>query len=166
MKYINNLFFGSFLILLFFNNAFSQEKSGEENSHKQKDMAKNTTKKPEEIWGFKLSVFSCTRQQGEYKNHSPIITDLKLDKTELSVEELMDDSEGSLSINVFTDVSDADGDVLVYKYEVSGGKIIGQREKVIWDLSGIKTGAYTIKVLVDDGCNFCGNTITKTVIIK
>lgn len=69
-------------------------------------------------------------------------------------------------INVFTKTINPQGDVLTYVYTVSGGNIIGRGEKVIWDLSGVKPGTYTITAAVDDGCGFCGQTKTKTVVVK
>lgn len=53
-----------------------------------------------------------------------------------------------------------------YDYTVSGGRIIGYGEKVVWDLSGVKPGKYTITAAVDNGCGACGTTRTKEVIIK
>ena len=163
MKYINGLIFCTFFILLVFNNVFGQEKSAEEKSNKEKNVVQAESTDSKQKWGF-VFVYSCCR--GEYKNNPPIIADLILDKTELRVSDSLEESERILSINVFTDASDPDGDVLVYKYDVSGGKIIGQSRKVIWDLTGVEVGTYTIKVSADDGCGICGNTITKTVIIK
>jgi hypothetical protein len=56
--------------------------------------------------------------------------------------------------------------VLTYNYSVSGGKIVGKGAKVIWDLSGVKPGNYTITAAVDDDCGFCGKTLTKQVVVK
>ena len=55
---------------------------------------------------------------------------------------------------------------LLYSYTVSGGKIIGQGQKVIWDLSGVAPGTYTITAGVDDGCGICGETKSMEVIVK
>lgn len=75
-------------------------------------------------------------------------------------------SDGVKAITVSTVAKDPDNDVLTYSYSVSGGKISGRGEKVIWDLSGVKPGSYTIEVIVDDGCGFCGKSMTKTVVVK
>ena len=56
-------------------------------------------------------------------------------------------------------------EILTYKYEVSGGKIIGEGAKVAWDLSGVKAGKYTITASVDDGCGFCGRTMTEIITV-
>lgn len=70
-------------------------------------------------------------------------------------------------IEVFTEASDPEDDVLIYGYTISAGRIIGEGEKVIWDLSGVKAGTYTITAAVDDGCGFCGQTRTvKVKVIK
>lgn len=68
-------------------------------------------------------------------------------------------------ISVETTVNDP-GSPLTYQYTISGGKIVGQGAKVVWDLSGLAVGTYTITAAVDDGCGFCGMTKTKTIIVK
>lgn len=72
-------------------------------------------------------------------------------------------SEQNQSIEVFTDGYDHENDVLTYLSKVSGGKIIGEGAKVVWDLSGEKPGTYTITAGVDDGCGVCGKTMTKEI---
>ena len=69
-------------------------------------------------------------------------------------------------ISVEMIASDPENDPLTYQYTVSGGKIVGQGAKVVWDLSGLAVGTYTITAAVDDGCGFCGMTKTKTIIVK
>ena len=68
-----------------------------------------------------------------------------------------------MTVEVTTDAKDPENDVLTYDYEVSGGKIVGFGAKVVWDLTGVQPGAYTIKASVDDGCGDCGKTVTKTI---
>lgn len=69
-------------------------------------------------------------------------------------------------ISVTTLAIDPENDVLTYHYTVSGGKIVGEGKEVVWDLRGVKPGTYTITAGVDDGCGVCGETKTKTVIVK
>ena len=66
-------------------------------------------------------------------------------------------------IGVSTTAIDHEGDLLTYKYTVTGGKIIGTGANVVWDLSGIAPGPYFITAAVDDGCGFCGRTFTRKV---
>lgn len=47
---------------------------------------------------------------------------------------------------------------LIYQYKVSGGRIIGQGEKVVWDLKGIRPGTYTITAAIDYGRGFSAET--------
>lgn len=61
---------------------------------------------------------------------------------------------------------DPENDVVTYNYTVSGGKIVGRGAEVFWDLTGVEPGTYTITAGVDDGCGVCGQTKTKTVIVK
>jgi hypothetical protein len=74
-----------------------------------------------------------------------------------------DECFGDMKVDVTTVATDAENDVLTYTYEVSGGRIIGQGAKVVWDLALNQPGTYTIKVSVDDGCGVCGKTLTRTV---
>lgn len=83
----------------------------------------------------------------------------------LSANELAGSSSNN-QISINTVATDPENDVLTYNYIVSGGKIIGSGARVIWDLTNIPIGTYTITAGVDDGCGVCGKTVTKTVIIK
>ena len=76
-------------------------------------------------------------------------------------------------IAVFTIISNPANNVSTYNYTVTGGKIVGvggkpphQTDKVFWDLSNVKPGIYQITAAVDNGCGFCGKTVTKTVTVK
>lgn len=69
-------------------------------------------------------------------------------------------------ISLQTIAVDPETDVLIYHYTVSGGKIVGQGAKVVWDLTGVQPGTYTITAGVDDGCGVCGVTQTRTVTVK
>jgi hypothetical protein len=68
-------------------------------------------------------------------------------------------------ISVKTVAVDPDNDVLTYNYEVSGGKIIGQGANVVWDLTGVAPGTYTITAGVDDGMGV-QNPKTETVVVR
>jgi hypothetical protein len=71
------------------------------------------------------------------------------------------------TIAVFAYAVNPANDVITYGYTVTGGKIIGNGEKVLWDLSNVKPGNYSITAAVDNGCGFfCGDTRTKTITVK
>ena len=70
-----------------------------------------------------------------------------------------------INISAKSDMPD-DENYLIFEYRVSGGRIVGKGKDVMWDLSDVKPGKYTITVGVDDGCGICGETKTKTVIVK
>jgi hypothetical protein len=59
-------------------------------------------------------------------------------------------------INIFTEYTDPENDVVTFNYRVSAGKIVGQGARVEWDLSGIAPGVYTIIAGVNDGAGVCG----------
>ncbi len=69
------------------------------------------------------------------------------------------------TISISTKATNENHDQLLYNYTTNGGKIIGNGEKVIWDLTGAKPGAYTITAATDNGCGICGTTVTKTVTV-
>lgn len=84
----------------------------------------------------------------------------------LSATEITAIPGNAMKILVTTVARDPDNDVLTYNYTISGGKIDGQGVEVVWDLSGVAPGTYTITAGVDDGCGICGATKTKTVVVK
>jgi predicted metalloprotease with PDZ domain len=96
-------------------------------------------------------------RQEEIINPPANVTKILLSRTEINV------SNANRTIDVSTEALDPDGDVLTYNYTVSGGKIVGEGAKVVWDLSGVKPGTYTITVGVDDGCGVCGTTKTEQI---
>lgn len=67
------------------------------------------------------------------------------------------------TIGVSTSVENPDNSVLTYQHTVTGGRIVGQGGNVTWDLSGVRPGTYTITSAVDNGCGFCGKTVTETI---
>jgi hypothetical protein len=69
-------------------------------------------------------------------------------------------------VQVRATAEDKDHNVLTYKYKISGGRIIGKGPSVVWDLSGMRIGKYSITVGVDDGCGVRGQTLTKIVEIR
>ena len=66
-----------------------------------------------------------------------------------------------LSANV--PVPDVDGKLL-YVWTVSAGRIRGEGQKVIWDLSEVAAGTYTTNVEVNDGTGLAANASTKVTI--
>lgn len=92
----------------------------------------------------------------------------------LSVDEITADcssqhklcSNNLKTIAVFAYTVNPANDVITYSYTVTGGKIVGKGEKVLWDLSGVEPGTYKITAAVDDGCGFCGETRTKIITVK
>jgi hypothetical protein len=48
--------------------------------------------------------------------------------------------------------SDPDGDTLLYSWQTSGGRIVGEGPNTTFDTAGLAPGEYTIQVQVDDGC--------------
>ncbi len=87
------------------------------------------------------------------------VTSLELSETEITA---LTPKRVSISTTAF----DAENDVLTSVYIVSAGRIIGPGPKVVWDVTGVPPGIYTITAGVGDGCGICGSTVTKTVTIK
>jgi hypothetical protein len=83
-------------------------------------------------------------------------------------------SDNPLTIEVTSESLTPDPELVTdFIYTVTGGNIIknfpsnietrGQKAKVIWDLSDVKPGTYTITVEVNNRCPSCGPIITKEV---
>ncbi len=106
-------------------------------------------------------------------NEPSIVTDLSLSSEQLVTQcqpgEMPDKASPQPSESMIIDVSttafDYENDVLVYSYTVSGGKIIGKGSDVKWDLSDASPGVYTITASADDGCGFCGESLSRTVTV-
>ena len=101
----------------------------------------------------------------------PVINEVKLSRKEIIVgcqntANCENCSDGDDRIEVTTEATDPENDPLTYNYTVSGGKIIGEGKSVVWDMSKLPLGDYTITATVDDGCGVCGEPRTETVTIK
>lgn len=98
-------------------------------------------------------------RRGVGGNPAANVTGLNLDKSVV-------DATSSKTVRIETVAIDPDNDPLFYNYTVSAGRIQGTGAKVVWDLTGVSAGTYTITAGVDDGCGLCGQTLTKTVTVK
>ncbi|MEP7272304.1 MAG: PKD domain-containing protein, partial [Acidobacteriota bacterium] len=58
--------------------------------------------------------------------------------------------------------SDPDGDTLLYSWQSTGGRIVGEGATTAFDTAGLAVGEYTVTVQVDDGCG-CVAFDTKTI---
>ena len=58
--------------------------------------------------------------------------------------------------------SDPDGDTLLYSWNATGGRIVGDGANTSFDTTGLAPGEYTITVQVDDGCG-CVAFDSKTI---
>lgn len=112
----------------------------------------------------KWFVDSESKKRIVHYNASPAVTNLILSATEIIAR--CDLSASVRHIAIFTTANDPDNDPLIYDYKVSEGKIIGQGSNVVWDLSNVQAGTFTITASVDDGCGDCGKSMTKTVVVK
>ncbi|HEX8288954.1 MAG TPA: hypothetical protein VF556_13210 [Pyrinomonadaceae bacterium] len=130
----------------------------------------NTETTSEFLSGEERLIDLALREGCELINLPANVANLILNRSEITIEENKSAKKSRFSknakVSVVTEATDAENDVLTYNYSVSGGKIVGQGAKVVWDLSGVEPGIYTITAGVDDGCGVCGQTITKTVLIK
>lgn len=125
----------------------------------------------ENILSGKQSYFNVTDSEAicVLINQHADVTELNLSTTEVNLSCNEKDKNcvaRNLKITVNTTAVDPENDTLVYNYTVSGGKVVGTGANVIWDLSGVKAGTYTIIAGVDDGAGIVGQTITKTVTIN
>ncbi len=105
------------------------------------------------------------------EGYSPNLDSLQLSANEIIIgcnnsEKKTGCAFAEYKISVTTSATDPENDVLIYKYNVSGGKIVGEGANVVWDLYGVKPGTYTITAGVDDGCGICSQPKTQTVTVK
>ncbi|MDQ3800096.1 MAG: hypothetical protein M3384_11625 [Acidobacteriota bacterium] len=147
------------------NKIFSEAQTFQPNNHHQAAAASEIPNVFRPIGIFFKRLFG-KRRGAVYCPPPASVRNLTLSKTEVFSSCPADGkscSGNEQTIEIFTDGYDPENDVLTYNYNVSGGKIIGQGAKVVWDLSGAKPGTYTITAGVDDGCGVCGRTETKEV---
>lgn len=100
---------------------------------------------------------------------SPMVESLTLSATEITIgcnNENNSCADSNREILVKTVATNQENDVLTYNYTVSGGKVKGNGTEVIWDLTDVEAGTYTITAGVDNGCGICSPTKTETVVIK
>ena len=93
------------------------------------------------------------------------VSGLRLSHSQISTKCMTDDESCSAKPKVEI-ATTAPADVAsMYVYTVSGGKIIGSGANVIWDLSGVKPGEYSITAGIDSGTPWgvVGQTQTKYV---
>jgi hypothetical protein len=95
----------------------------------------------------------------DWRNMPANVDDLELSTTQ--IEALSDKT-----ISVITTARDPENDPVTYTYLVSAGHIRGTGYKVVWDLTGVPPGTYTINAGVNDGAGVVGRTITKTITVK
>jgi hypothetical protein len=87
-----------------------------------------------------------------------------VDDLELSITQI--DALSNKAISISTTATDPENDVLTYKYTVSGGRIVGTGYEVVWDLTGVPPGTYSITAGVNDGAGVVGRTVSKTVTVR
>jgi hypothetical protein len=72
----------------------------------------------------------------------------------------------SSSIKVKITAANPRNSALNYYYTVSGGRIIGKGASVLWDLSGVRAGTYTITAGIGGDAEAFAETQTKIVQVK
>ena len=108
------------------------------------------------------SWFSAKLEDRGGETYCPVPS---VDNVELSAREIVG-ATSDKTVSVITTASDPENDILTYVYKVSAGRIKGSGARVVWDLTGLSAGTYTITAGVDDGCGLCGKTMTKTLVVK
>jgi len=98
--------------------------------------------RPPEIVSFSPSLETVVRCDEHYRGMSPCTAE-----------------EVSLKVTAF----DPDGDRLRYRYEVTGGKILGKGQAVRWNLEDVANGQFQARVRVTDGK---GGKSTTAIVLK
>jgi|SRR6185436_2943092 hypothetical protein len=85
------------------------------------------------------------------RNRNPVIKSFtsSLDHmVRCHIPNLPDCTASKTSLNV--EARDPDGDRLIYRYEVSGGRIVGAGPSVVWNLEDLPDGEFTATVFASD----------------
>lgn len=102
-----------------------------------------------------------------YHNYPPPdVTALDLSRSEITTCNSPGKNCAKNKISVSTTIKNYMSDTVFYDYRITGGKIIGTGEKVVWDLSEVKAGTYKITAIADNGSGPTGKWITKSVVVK
>jgi hypothetical protein len=75
-------------------------------------------------------------------------------------------SDKNMSVTVTISNAVSKNDLLNYNYAVSGGRIIGEGARVIWDLTGVQPGTYEIAVDTRDISGTRIQTATKLITVQ
>jgi outer membrane protein OmpA-like peptidoglycan-associated protein len=78
----------------------------------------------------------------EPENEGPACSGVTADKTEVYSGD---------TVGLMANATDPDGDVLVYTWTATSGRVIGSGSNVSFDTTGLVDGTYTITATVDDG---------------
>lgn len=108
---------------------------------------------------------AATKASNDVVVHLANVSNLRLSHSQISANCPTDDDSCSAKSQVEIATTADDVEAAKYVYEVSGGKIIGSGSNVIWDLSGVEPGEYTITAGLDTGhwMGILGQTQTKRV---
>ncbi len=128
------------------------------------------------VFGSKMNAQTTisTPTKTPNRRKSAQIAKIELDKNEILIPcifngrvfgELCKDEQPD-SIQVKITVHNPKNKRINYQYTVSAGRIIGQGEKVIWDLKNVSPGDYTITASFDSGKGFGSETKSEKVSVK
>lgn len=118
------------------------------------------------VYGFR-ELFGTNIVYTAHYDCPPKIEEINLSKTTIYINPLNNENK-SQKIEISVKYSDPEGDVVVYEYDVSGGKIIGVGGNVVWDLSGVKPNKYILTICVNDGlgCDIKGGGNKKIIEVQ
>lgn len=120
----------------------------------------NQQKKPNVVRRFfrwLAGLFKGRKQERNLPNSPPVILAVTLSETTITLncsQGLAPVGDGVFKgnqVQVRVAANDADGDQLRYKPSAQVGKLSGDKENIIWDLSGVAPGTYTLNVSAFDG---------------
>jgi hypothetical protein len=107
-----------------------------------------------------------TKMSGKAVNVAALnVTALKLSYTEISSTCPKEPGECTADSKIHVATTAVYGETMKYVYTVSAGKILGSGANVVWDLSNVKPGIYTITAAIDEGSpwGILGQTKTRAV---
>jgi hypothetical protein len=108
-------------------------------------------------WVRRSKSLHAPNNNGIYYSTPANVVALALDTTDLSRHR---------RVRVETTAVDKENEPITYRYVLSGGKIVGDGAKVVWDLAGVAPGTYSIIAGADDGDGAGGKYIKRTIVVE
>jgi hypothetical protein len=122
------------------------------------------------IFGFSSETFAQNKNSPDVKSKLVAeVENVTFDKTDVNFLCPVSGSycsKDNVNVKVATSVRNAGNEKWTYYYFVSGGKIVGEKANVVWDLLNAKIGKHTLTVGIGRNNLIPGQIITKSISLQ